>query len=164
MLTRDEMYDLYFNKGYVIAVRLDEFGAFVGDLIDRGYITLDIGKNMYQRAKNYSECKNENVTYWMGKVYDNEMPTMLFLDYVETAVNERYLILYSAQDTVKNITSRISERARKMKDNDNTIKKYKAQIKELHQKISGLMYEMVGSLYIDISCDEERLKQYGIDA
>lgn len=38
MLTKDEMYDLYFNKGYVIAVRIDEFGAFVGDLIDRDRI------------------------------------------------------------------------------------------------------------------------------
>ena len=56
MLTKDEMYDLYFNKVYVIAVRLDEFGAFVGDLIDRHQIIFfREASNLYKTAKRLVE-------------------------------------------------------------------------------------------------------------
>lgn len=164
MLTKDEMYDLYFNKGYVIAVKIDEFGAFVGDLIDRDYITLDVGKKMYQRAKNYSECRSESIIYWMGKFYDNETPTLLFHDYVKISVHERHLLLYSVQDTVENIKARIVEQEQKTKANNATIKKYKAEIKELYGIIGNSRFENT-SIYVDgILKDSSELKRYGIDA
>lgn len=163
MLTKDEMYDLYFNKGYVIAVRLDEFGAFVGDLIDRDYITLAAGKKMYRRAKNYSEYRNASITYWMGKVYNNGIPIQLFRDYVKTAIDERYLILYSAQDTVNNLKLRIAEQTQKMKDNNDEIKKCKDEIKELYVQIGDLRLENT-SMYVDsILKDKKCLKKYGMN-
>ena len=81
----------------------------------------------------------------------------------EAANEYREVILYSAQDTVKNIKERIAEQVQKTKANNAEIKSCKAKIKELNQKIDDLVYETTFSLYIDISSDKSRLKQYGVD-
>lgn len=165
MLTKDEMYDLYFNKGYVIAVRLDEFGAFVGDLIDRHQIIWHKeASDMYKTAKRIVE-EDEDHDPVVYAVYCRDWLTSSTWLCNREAINEpREVILYSAQDTVKNIKLRISEQEQKTKDNNDKIKKYESEIKELNQKISELTSETVGSLYIDISCDEEALKKYGFNA
>lgn len=165
MLTKDEMYELYFNKGYVIAVRLDEFGAFVGDLIDRDRIIwYKEASNLYKCAKRIVEENKDHdpVVYALcGNRSTSCCSTWLCNR--EAANKYREIILYSAQDTVKNIKLRIAEQEQQMKDNNDTIKKYKAEIKELYGRIGELRFENT-SIYVDgVLKDESRLKQYGVD-
>lgn len=163
MLTKDEMYDLYFNNGYVIAVRLDEFGAFVGDLIDRHQIIwCEEASNLYKTAKRIVEEDEDHDPVVYAFYCRDWLTASTWLCNREAANEYREVILYSAQDTVKNLKLRIAEQTQKMKDNSATIKKCKDEIKELRQKINELTYEIVGSLYIDICSDEAWLKQYGI--
>lgn len=163
MLTKDEMYDLYFNKGYIIAIRLDEFGAFVGDLIDRHQIiSQEDASNKYKGAKRIVEEDKDHDPVVYAVCCRSWLVHLTFL-YNRKRINEHQeIILYSAQDTVKNIKLRIAEQEQKMKDNNDVIKKCKAEIKKLDQKISCLTYENVCKTYVDISCNEEVLNKYGV--
>lgn len=164
MLTKDEMYDLYFNKGYVIAVRLEEFGAFVGDLIDRHQIIFySEAQNLYKCAKRTVEENEDNDPVVYAIYFRERLTGSTWLCDRETINKYREVILYSAQDTVKNIKLRIAEQEQKIKANNNAIKSCKAKIKELYGIIGELRCENT-SIYVDgVLKDESRLKQYGVD-
>lgn len=78
----------------------------------------------------------------------------------EAANEYREVILYSAQDTIKNIKLRIAKQEHKIKANNEAIKSCKAKIEELYGRIGDLRLEST-SIYFDNTLkDKKWLKKY----